>query len=603
VHLRSLWAGGRALLAGAIVAGLTVPGGDAQGQLARRTSSERILVLNPIPVAGDCAVTEQCQKVIREGADSAYAVALAEELRTRLTAKYRFRMNIVSTEDYCTVLEASGYNCKAPLAPADAPPLARVVSASGYVVSWVHPAPGGVTFAIRMVDAARSGLSGWERISAPGGTPAGELARLATDQFENRIKAAEFARECEARRERNDFKGAAGQAARAFEIFPNHPSAAGCMALAHEVARSPVDSIIAALRRAVAGDSLHKRSWEDLSRRLIEKGDTAGAVDAALNQLRSDPTDGALRARVAGALIAGGRYQESVQILDEGLSQNPGDLPLQALKERACVEGSLWPCALEAMEGRFAVDTALASDSLFYTGAFAAAQSAEDTAAMLKWSQRAVEKFPESVSLWRARAAALKAANDRAGALQAYDRILAYDSTQIASALAAAQYLLDSTLVIDTTVPLDTARLLKGERLLDMVAAGSQADTAVRLNVAGMFYNPAAKIAQNQMRPHLPLAARFLEKALRNDLRGNLQRPANFFLGLAYALQVFEGLDQLQNSKSCETVAAKLDQANKAHAALTIGRSISPPTADRLLPYLTRLRTDLPKYQEAWKCR
>jgi tetratricopeptide (TPR) repeat protein len=601
VHHRSLSVGGSALLVGAMVAGLAVPG-EAYGQLARRTSSERILVLNPIPVGPSCTVAERCETIIREGADSAYAVALAEDLRTRLTAKYRFRMNVVSTEDYCTVLEASGYNCKAPLAAADAPPLARVVTASGYVVSWVRSTPDGVTLVIRMVDAARSGLSGWERVAAPAGTPAGEMARLAVDQLENRVRAAEFARECENRRERSDFRGAAGQAARAFEIFPNHPSAAGCLALAHEVAKSPVDSIVAALRRAVAGDSLNKRAWEELSRRLIEKGDTAGAVDAALNQLRADPTDGALRARVAGALVAGGRHQDAVNILDEGLSQNPGDLPLLALKERACVEGSLWPCALEAMEGRFDVDTALATDSLFYTGAFAAAQSAEDTEAMLKWSGRAVEKFPESASLWRARAAALKAADDRAGALEAYDRILTLDPTQTASALAAAQYLLDSTLVIDTTVPLDTARLLKGERLLDMVAAASRSDTAVLLNVAGMFYNPAAKIAQNQIKPHLPLAARFLEKALVNDMRGNLQRPANFFLGLAYALQVFEGLDRLQNSKSCEVVRTKLEQANKAHAALTIGRPISPPTADRLLPYLTRLRNDLPKYLEAWKC-
>ncbi|HET7039125.1 MAG TPA: tetratricopeptide repeat protein, partial [Gemmatimonadales bacterium] len=333
---------------GAIVAGLLAPAA-AEGQLARRASSERILVMNPIPVARDCAVLERCPTIVHEGADSAYAVALAEELRTRLTAKYRFRLNIVTTEDYCTVLEASGYHCKAPLQPGDAPALARVVTASGFIVSWVRVAPEGVTLAVRLVDAARSGLSGWERITAPAGTPAGTLAGTAADQLDNRVKAAEYARECETRRERSDFRGAAGQAARAFEMFPNHPSAAACMALAHEMSRSPVDSIIGVLRRAVAGDSLNKRAWEDLSRRLIEKGDTAAAVDAALNQLRADPTDAALRARVAGALIAGGRHQDAVGILDEGLAHNPGDLPLLALKERACVEGSLWPCALAAM--------------------------------------------------------------------------------------------------------------------------------------------------------------------------------------------------------------------------------------------------------------
>jgi tetratricopeptide (TPR) repeat protein len=454
-----------------------------------------------------------------------------------------------------------------------------------------------------MVDVARSGLSGWERVAAPAGTAADELAGTVADQLDNRVKAAEFARECEERRERNDPRGATQRAAKAFELFPNHPSAAACVALAHEVARAPVDSIIAALRKAVAGDSLNKRGWEDLSRRLVEKGDTAGAVEAAVNQLKADPTDGVLRSRVAGALIAEGKYEEARRILDEGLATNAGDLPLLQLKERACIEGSLWPCALEAMEAKFGLDSTLATDSVFYTGVFAAAQAAEDTAAMLRWSERAVDKFPESVALWRARAAALKTVNNRDGALEAYDRILALDSTQVASALAAAQYLLDSTLVVDTAVPLDTVRLLKAERLLDLVARAAPNDTTTLLNVGAMFYNPAAKIAQNQMRPHLPLAARFLEKSLQYDLRGNLRVPANFFLGLAHALMAFQGLDQLQpNRPNCELLRTKMEQVNKGHDALTIGRPISPPTADRILPHLTRLKTDLPKYAEAWKC-
>jgi tetratricopeptide (TPR) repeat protein len=576
-----------ALVAGAAL-GVLLPADEAQGQLARRTSSEKILVLNPIPAAD---------------ADSAYAVALADALRDRMAAKYRFRLNVISTEDYCTVLEASGYRCTQPLQPADAPPLARVLTASGYVVGWLNQRSDSLELILHLVDAARSGLSGWVRFAAPTGTAAEDLARAVSDQLENHVRAAEFARECEERRERSDPRGAAARADQAFEIVPNHPSAAACMALAHEVARQPVDSIIAALRRAVAGDSLNKNAWRELSRRLVDKGDTAGAIDAAANQLKADPTDMALRAQVAGARIAQQQYEQARDILDEGLATNPAEMTLLALKERACVEGGLWECALEAMVARFGVDSTLATDSVFYTGVFAAAQAAEDTAAMLTWSQRAVEKFPESVSLWRARAAALKAANDRDGALTAYDRLLALDSSQVASALAAAQYLLDSTLVVDTAVPLDTARLLKGERLLDLVAAHSASDTTTLLNVAAMFYNPAAKIAQNQMRPHLPLAARFLEKTLLHDLRGQLRLPANFFLGLAYALQAFEGLDRLQpNNPDCALLQTKMDLVDKAHSTLTIGRPISPPTADRILPHLSRLLTDLPKYRAAWKC-
>jgi hypothetical protein len=65
----------------------------------------------------------------------------------------------------------------------------------------------------------------------------------------------------------------------------------------------------------------------------------------------------------------------------------------------------------------------------------------------------------------------------------------------------------------------------------------------------------------------------------------------------------FEGLDQLKPDRpNCELLATKIDQVNKAHNALTIGRSVSPPTVDRLLPHTTRLKDDLPKYATAWKC-
>jgi tetratricopeptide (TPR) repeat protein len=544
-------------------------------------------VLNPIPV---------------NGADSAYAVTLADALRDRLTGKFRFRLNIVSTEDYCTVLEASGYKCTQPLQPADAPPLARVLATSGYIVSWLRARPESLDLVIRMVDVSRSGLSGWERVAVGATASADDLAGKAIDQLDNQVRAAEYARECEERRERSDPRGAVQRAGKAFELFPNHPSSAACVALAHEVARSPVDSIIAALRRGVAGDSLNKRGWQELSRRLVEKGDTAGAVEAAVNQLRADPTDTPLRSQVAGALIVQGKFADARQILDEGLASNPGDMPLLTLKQRACVEGALWGCALEAMEGLFAVDTTLATDSLFYTGIFAAAQAGEDGAAMLRWSGWAVERFPQSVSLWRARAAALKAANNRDGALEAYDRILALDSSQAASALAAAQYLLDSTLVVDTAVPLDTARLLKAERLLDLVAARAPNDTVTLVNVAALLYNPAAKIAQLRMLPHLPMGTRFLEKALGFDLRGQLRLPANFFLGLALFFQIGPLDQQVRDSKSCELVDQELDMTRRTRLALTTGRAVAPGTADQLLGYVSRYEEAQKTYKPVFKC-
>jgi len=100
----------------------------------------------------------------------------------------------------------------------------------------------------------------------------------------------------------------------------------------------------------------------------------------------------------------------------------------------------------------------------------------------------------------------------------------------------------------------------------------------------------------------LPIASRFLDSALQYDVKGTLATTLDFFLGLALSFQVFEGLETLDKTKSCELVQEKLDMAERGPAALTIGKAVSPPTTDQLLPYLARLKGDLPKYKAAWKC-
>jgi tetratricopeptide (TPR) repeat protein len=555
-------------------------------QLARQPSNERLLVLAP---------------VVRPAADSEYSIQLADAIRDRMATKYRFQFLVIPTEKICEALEASGFSCGAPLPQENASALARFLQVTAYIVGWLQMQPDSTVLTLRMVDAAGSGLTGWERFTVPVATPANSFGQNVADGLDGRIRAAERARSCNERRSRGDSKGAIAQAQRAFEMYPNHTGAALCLELVYELEHMPVDSLVTVLTKAASGDSLNVRAWEDLSRRLLEKGDTAGALNASIHQLRAEPTDQKLRQAVVAALIILHRNEDAVGIADEGLASNPGDVVLLSLKERACLEGTMWRCALQTLDQEAQIDTSLAADSIFYQKIFGAAQSIPDTAAMVRWSGRGVERFPSSVSLWRARAAALKAADDRAGALGAYQRLLALDSTQIGSALAAAQLLLDSTLVIDTAVPLDTTRLREGERMLLLVARQTT-DTVTLMNVASMLYNPAAKLTQSRVQGGRPIAIRFLEESLRYDVRGALRVPANFFLGLAYYFDVADGMEKLGPSKSCELLQTKFDAAQRGSAALTIGRPISAQLADQLLPYLNGLVKDLPKYKAAWKC-
>ncbi len=570
--------------------------GELHAQLSGgRRSNERVLVLPPVPVGG---------------ADSTLAVAFASELRDRMESKYRYKLRIIPTETICEALEASGFDCNAILPPENGNALARFLQASGYIVGWFG-ASDSLRVTLRLVDNARSGLSGWIRFAGASDRGVERFARHVSDGLDDHIKAAEFARQCNERRERSDFRGAHDRADKAFALVSDHPSAAMCLALLFEAQQQPRDSMIGALERAVEGDSLNDDAWAMLGRRLLDAGDTARGVDAFEHQLRADPNNIQLRHGIAGAFIQAGRYQEAADLLQYALDRNPLDLPTLQIKARACVEGAIWQCALDALSEEYPIDSSLAGDTVFFQRVIGAAQALENHEAMLQWTGEAVERFSNVVSLWRARAASLKAVDDRDGALDAYDRIIGIDSTQIGSALAAAQLLLDSTLLIDTITPLDTARLLRADVLLQLVSARST-DTATSMNVAALYYNPGSRIAQARLLPHLLLGAHLLEQAIAHDLRarpdsagvfrGSIATPANFFLGLAYFFNVTELDTQVRESESCEMATLEAERLAKARAAMEAGRSVSEQTATQILEFVGRYEGAVETYGPAWEC-
>ena len=317
----------------------------------------------------------------------------------------------------------------------------------------------------------------------------------------------------------------------------------------------------------------------------------------------AEPTNSRLLIGVAAGFAAQRDYAKAVEVVEGGLALNPGDPQLLQLKERACLDGAMWRCGLEALEAQYGLDTARASDTIFFQKTFGAAQSIPDTAAMLRWSKHGVDQFAGWVAAWRARAATLKLVDERAGAIEAYQRIVALDSTQIGSALAAAQLLLDSSLVIDTTVPLDTARLRVAEEMLLLAGRQIGNDTASSMAIATLFYNPAAKIAQLRMAPHLPIASRYLEHALQYDRRGQLRGPANFFLGLSLFFQITELDTRVRDTKDCAMVDVEIDMTRRARAAFEAGRQISPQTVTQLLGYVSQIEGALPTYKPVFGCR
>jgi tetratricopeptide (TPR) repeat protein len=556
----------------------------AQAQLAVRQSNLKILFL--IPHAA-------------ETADSAFAVQLANEVRTRLRNKMRHKLLIIQSDVICQVLEESAYSCDAVLGPADADRLARALVSDAYITGSLWRDGDAPVARFHIINVSRSGLSGWTTVTGLTEDQPRDFAETIVDSLDNQVRAAEHARECSDRIGRGDFSGARNRAERAFRLYPNHPSAAMCAEVVAEAMRQPPDSQIAMLERAVAGDSLLVRGWERLGRLYQQRGDTLSALQAFARQSTIDQGNRELRMGVVAGAITAREYAVARDLANEWLNRNPTDLGMLQLKARTCVEGALWGCAVAALSSQYEVDTTLVGDTVFYQQIIGAAQAMGDTAAQLEWSGIAVDEAPDVVTLWRAHASALATIGNTDSVVAVYERLLSLDPTDFRSALAGARILLED-LPIDTATPLDTARLRKGGSFL-MRATTASRDTSVLMNAAVMYYQKGSALVR--ARKELATAVQWLERSVENDVLGRLSQQSNFFLGLGLMFRIFEFDPQVTETKSCDLVEVEASMVSRGIQAMRLGSSIAPDRAEQFLQQFQAFESRIPNLRRAFQCR
>ena len=572
---------------GLVAVALAAAAPMADAQLAVRRPTERVLFLIPHPEG-------------MQAADTGYAVDFANEARKRMESKLRNSFVTIPSDQICELLQESGYPCNAILGAADAERLARHFRSDAYIEGEIarNSRPQAT---LHLVDLSRSGLSGWVHVNAQSGLNAKDFAELVVDSLDRQAEAARHARECVEERDRGDYRDALERAQRAFRIYRNHPSAAMCASVVHEAMQSPVDSQIVMLERAVAGDSLLIRALERLARLYIQVGDSAKAIETSERQLLAKPTDRQLwRAVIAGYMTLGD-YQKARELLDQWLARNEDDTEFRQLKIRACVEGELWLCALQELAAQYERDTSLVGDTAFYGTIIGAAQSVNDSAALLRWTYEASSQLPGHLPFLRAHASALQASGMTDSMVAIYNRILERDPTDATSMFAAAQALLDNA-TIDSVTPLDTARLNAGKAFLDRLVTATQ-DQNLLLNASARYAQTGIALVQRAQRPDL--AVPWLEAAIRTDVRGGqLTEQSSFFLGLALLPRVYELDQQAVSSQSCRIVNEEAQLIARGKQALTRGRNLAPPAADQYLERYNSLERDrIPQLRAAFKCQ
>ena len=533
--------------------------------------------------------------------DSNYVFEMTDFLRTRAQNKFRHKWQVIERDLVEELLVGSGFPPNTIIAPEMVEQVAKSLQARGYMYG-VLKRNGATPFAIyRIVDVTRSGMSGWMKVQGQPGDPPRSFAEHVTDSLDSQVKAADFAKECNARRDRSDFNRARQSAGKAFELYENHPSSAICLSYVFQALQYPVDSLIWAYEMATRGDSLFISAWEDLAREYVRSGDTVNAVGAYERLLANDPSNQDIRSTVALGYFTTGQPEKATEVLDEGLRRDPENMSFIRLKQRMCLDAEDWQCALEVSEQIYDLDSTRAGNMEFLTSIIGLAGTVGDTAKMLRWHEEALAVEPESMQLLIPYAAIIEATFGSDSAMFVFRKLAELNPQDIRYSLKVLQWEV-AQFSIDTTaaVPIDTAELERLDAMLQQFAQDNQSNERMQTVVGGEYLKLTQNIAQSGLA--YPMAVDWAEKALSYDRTGVLNAAGNFWLGLSLFYITVPMDAATQASESCSQIDAYDRYIRRTREALTAGRSISPQTVDSFMEYITQLAERPAQFREYFKC-
>ncbi len=547
------------------------------GQLPIRAPRERpleaLLFMVPVPEERD--------------ADSAYAVELATHMRERFGRWHRHEATLI---EFCEATES----CGALVPDTSAYYYARSVGADFYVFGSISRTPfprvqlqiyetgrrGGIRHRLATIDVRAESDVAAQSL-------AGMVNGILGDTLGQGIAAARDARDCWTKVVDRDYVSATSDAMHSLERFPNHPSAASCLAYIYG-ATGKRDSVRWALEKAAAGDASLTHVWERLGEEYLGVGDTARAVDARLREVSTDPDDMQRRVRIARLMDELGRRGAAFDLLSEGVERAGNNIELRRLLVRMCMQYEMWECAIQNMGALYALDSTLVGDTTFYFQMIGLAQAVADPDVAIWWTEEAVGQLDSLVGVAWAKVEEQRRAAERvedvwyslrlshAGTLRdigrkdsarvVYEGILEDDPWNPRAALAMARMLTDGRgFGPGDLSPADSQVLRAADSLLDGVAQHS--DVAAVLQTVGIsYFDVGSRLLRN--RGAADLAVYWLERALQHDPDSTLAARGNAMLAVALAYLVDDADLQLRAAPSCELVDVEAGLIDRGLAAV-----------------------------------
>ena len=522
-----------------------------------------------LPLAGASAQRRPPEPVPRvmvatfQSADKDAGVRAADELRSRIARDVDARkLFVIPKGDISKTLEASGYPTTEALQANDAKALATLLRADEYIDGVVTKTPTGVKVEARMILARDQNL----------GQPLPPVEAGKVEQAAAAIsKSYQAAREqlagektCYTLFREGKNAEAVLMARSALNKYPNGTIAAVCLASAYSALKQQ-DSVLAVSERIVALDPRNIPALRYLAEIYQGKNDPK-AIQVLTRLMAADPSNDKLREDVIASLVRTGQAAMAVPIVEEALTQNPGDPKTLNIAWRVYLAANQLDKAINTGEEMVRADTSYA-DSAYFVRSAAAALSTNPTRAAQIVSQ-GIAKFPNNASLGVLQANALSKAGQNAQALAAIDKALAVNPKVENGYAIKLQILIAMNAAPD--VVLNTIRTAQ--------AAGVEKKTLAQfaLKIGSDAYKAGNA---SKARPDLQRAVQFLTLADQLDPSAD----AKFLAGASSFLIGQSAVTEAQDTKSCALARLAKESFSAAQENVPAGLPTYPDAAKQLL--------------------
>jgi tetratricopeptide (TPR) repeat protein len=581
--------------------------GGAAAQLAVPSNQnlEKLLIL-PLPAAAG---------------DSVASVAAMNVARERLIQLARYKVFVVPKAKICEALTQSGFPCDGLMTNQQASQLARALTINSYTTGMLTHNGSTLIAKIRVISGA-AGFASSFTINGAATPPA--LGEAIAQRMNTIVRAGEFARNCNEQRARNALERALAEANKALAIEPNLAAAHLCVATVREVQHAPVDSTIAAARRALKGDPGNSEAWSTIATKSMVKGDTAAAFEAYDSLLSYNPADANLRKGLAQLMMQQKKYDRAEQLLRIGLELNPGDQQMRDLRKRICIEGGLNGCILDLLAEEIQADTAKLADTSTLKLGIGAAQQSADTQRFLWWTAAAVKRYPTNAPYQKLRGGAFELAGQIDSAVAHYKAALVVTPNDVATSLLIAKTVVDHA-VWDTAAAGACQRrndtLCLRRMRAPFVAAIDVArphlatgyaspDSALRLTTAVVGLSGGSKLAQagayDAAYPWLDQLLTQLAPRSATDTAGprhQIRVQGSFWFGLSSALSLGAPYQIMVKDKNCDLAKTLNERIQRSLQAIDLGGRVAPAVAIQMRNILMQYAAQMPKVKQAFKCR